>query len=364
MAPFRWGILGTGQVSGSFLLDLKNCSSPATVTVVASRSRSNAERFAAVHDVPIVAASYEEAAASPEVDALYIATPPSAHEAHAMSGLEAGKPVLVEKPFAMDAAAAARIIETAREKQIFCMEGMWTRFLPLIAAVRERLSAGDIGEIRGFRGEFCGPSRPDSAASNFDPARGGGALMHKGVYAVSLARLFLGPIVDVDAMARVGSTGVDEDCALVLRHDTGSISTIRASNRTMGGNDVMIYGTKGLLHINSPIARPPGATLRHFPESSGGGGPEMGRLQRLMAEGFGQRLKQRGDDLIRALRSIRAVRVKRYYRGNGFHYEAEALMRGVAAGAVESDVMPLAESLEIMGVVDKARTTWQGNAGV
>lgn len=363
MAPFRWGLLGAGQVSGTFLLDLKACSLPAVATVVASRTRSHAERFAKQFSVPIVANSFEEAANSPEVDALYIATPPSEHEAHALAGIAAGKPVLVEKPFAMDAQAAERIIKMAGEKHVFCMEGMWTRFLPLIAAVRDRLVAGELGEIRAFYGEFCGASRPDAAASNFDPARGGGTLMHKGVYAVSLARLFLGPIADVEAMARIGGTGVDEDCSLILRHETGAISTVRSSSRTMGRNDVMIYGTKGLLQIKSPIARPPGATLTYFAESLGGGGQEMGRLQRLLAEGLGQGLKQRGDDLIRALRSIRATRVSRLYRGNGFHYEADALMQGVAAGALESELMPLEESLEIMAVVDKARAAWQRKAG-
>jgi predicted dehydrogenase len=261
MAPFRWGILGTGAVSQSFVLGLQACVNPARVTMIASRRRPIAERFAADFSIPQVAASFEDAAASPDVDALYIATPPSVHEAHALAAIAAGKPVLLEKPFAMDAAAAARIIRAARERGVFCMEGMWTRFQPLISAARARIAAGDIGEVRAFRGEFCGASRPDPTVSNFDPARGGGALMHKGVYAVSLARLFLGPVTEVSAMGRVGSTGVDEDCALVLRHEAGSISTIRASNRTTGANDVLIYGTKGLLHLQSPIARPPAARI-------------------------------------------------------------------------------------------------------
>lgn len=362
MAPFRWAILGTGAVSYTFLLGLEACSKPATAAVVASRTRSNAERFAADFGIPVVASSYEEAAASADVDALYIATPPSAHEAHALAGIAAGKPVLIEKPFAMDAAASARIVRAARERQVFCMEGMWTRFQPLIGAVRKRLAAGEIGEIRGFRGEFCGPNRPDASVSNFDPARGGGALMHKGVYAVSLARLFLGPVAEVSATARIGSTGVDEDCALMLTHASGSISTIRASNRTMGSNDVLIYGTKGLLHLMSPIARPTAARITFHAESSGGGGHRsMGKLQRKLAAGLGQGLKQRADFVIRALRSAAGTPVAGYYRGNGFNYEADALMAAVAAGATESELMPLEESLEIMTIVDKARAAWQGS---
>lgn len=361
MALFRWGVLGTSAVSRDFLLGLKACDGRATVSVVASRSRVSAERFAANYGVPVVADSYEAAASSADVDALYIATPPSTHEQYALAGIAAGKPVLLEKPFAADAASAGRIIAAARDKRVFCMEGMWTRFQPLIGAVRTRLLAGDIGEIRAFRGEFCGPNRPDPALSNFDPARGGGALMHKGVYAVSLARLFLGPIEDVTATAWIGETGVDEDCALVLRHKAGPISTVRASNRTSGSNDVMIYGTKGILHINSPICRPPAARITLVPVSTGGGGGGgAGKLGLLLASGLGQGVKQRADDAIRALRAIKARRLASYYTGNGFQYEAEALMRAVAAGAIESDTMPLDESLEIMTVIDKARKSWHG----
>lgn len=363
MSTFRWGILGAGEVSQSFLLGLRACSRPACVVVVASRTRASAERFAADFGVPVVAASYAEAAASPDVDALYIATPPSIHEAHALAGIAAGKPVLIEKPFAMDAAAAARIVQAARDRRVFCMEGMWTRFQPLIGAVRARLAAGEIGEVRAFRGEFCGPNRPDASASNFDPARGGGALMHKGVYAVSLARLFLGPVTEVRATARIGLTGVDEDCALVLTHEAGSISTIRASNRTMGANDVLIYGTKGLLHLKSPIARPTAARITVHPEISGGTGHrKMGMLRRRLAAGLGQGLKQRADFVIRTLRSAAGKPVVSYYRGNGFNHEADALMAAVAAGATESEQMPLAESLEIMAIIDKARAAWQGIA--
>jgi predicted dehydrogenase len=363
MSTFRWGILGAGEVSQSFLLGLRACSRPACVVVVASRTRASAERFAADFGVPVVASSYEEAAASADADALYIATPPSAHEAHALAGIAAGKPVLIEKPFAMDAAAAARIVRAARERRVFCMEGMWTRFQPLIEAVREKLAAGEIGDLRAFRGEFCGPNRPDASVSNFDPARGGGALMHKGVYAVSLARLFLGPVAEVSAMARIGSTGVDEDCALMLTHEAGSISTIRASNRTMGSNDVLIYGTKGLLHVMSPIARPTAARITVHPESSGGGGHRsMGKLQRQLAAGLGQGLKQRANLVIRALRSAAGKPVAGYYRGNGFNYEADALMAAVGAGATESALMPLEETLEIMTIIDKARAAWQGSA--
>ncbi|MCH9733343.1 MAG: Gfo/Idh/MocA family oxidoreductase [Actinomycetia bacterium] len=346
-------------MSRDFVLGLRACRGSASATVVASRNGNNALRFAAELGVPTASADYEAALSASEVDALYIATPPSMHEAHALAGIAAGKPVLVEKPFALDAAAAARIVEAARLKKVFCMEGMWTRFLPLISAVHSRIVAGAIGEVRGFRGEFCGPSRPDPAVSNFDPARGGGALMHKGVYPVSLARLFLGPIESVESTVWIGDSGVDEECALALRHATGAISTVRASNRTAGSNDAMVYGTKGLIHIKSPICRPPVAQIMQFGENSRGAKTaEVSRLERWAGEGRGQGLRQRADYLIRAFRATSGKRITSYYTGNGFQYEAEALMQGVAAGTIESNLMPLEESIDVMKVVDKARAKW------
>jgi predicted dehydrogenase len=355
---FRWGVLGTGPVSRNFLLGLRACAEPAAVTVVVSRNRSNAERFAAELGVAGVADDYQAAAVSPEVDALYIATPPSEHESHALAGISAGKPVLIEKPLAMDATAAARIIEAAREKRVFCMEAMWTRFLPLIGAVQARIAAGELGEIRAFRGDFLAANRPDIAVSLFDPARGGGALMHRGVYAVSLARLFLGPIEDVQSMASVGNTGVDEDCSLVLRHRSGALSTIRASLRTTGANDVTLHGTKGVIQLESPIYRPFAA--RSTPvHADTGEARDGGRLEQLRGSSLAQGLKQRADGLVRTLGRCGGTRFTGHFRGNGFHYEAEALMQAVATGALESEVMPLDESLEIMTVIDRARAAWQ-----
>lgn len=355
--PFRWGLLGVGPVTKSFVLGLRAFGDHAEVTVVASQQRDNAERFARLFSIAS-AASYDEAIADKRVDAFYIATPTSEHKRHALAVIAAGKAVLVEKPFATDAVAAIAIIEAARARGVFCMEGMWTRFQPLIRAVRERIDAGDIGEVRAFRGEFCGAAQPDPRLSEFDPVRGGGALLHKGVYLVSLARLLLGAIEDVQASARIGHTGVDEDCALILRHKSGALSTARASNRSRGANDVLIYGTKGLIHIKSPIVRPPAARIIPFASGSPAS-LEAGRFERLVESGWGQTLKQLLDPAIRAVRSTQGRSVIHRYRGNGFYHEAAAVMEGVAKGATESEVLPLDETLEVIRVLDRARAMFR-----
>ena len=148
-ARFRWAILGTGGVSRKF--------------AAASRTPENDDRFA--RETGAEAMDYEQAAACRDAAAVYVATPPSLHEAHACAARAADKPVLVEKPFALDAAAAARIRDAARGAGVFCMEAMWTRFLPLMDSVRDEIAAGRLGPLRGFVGGFTGNAAPDPAES-------------------------------------------------------------------------------------------------------------------------------------------------------------------------------------------------------
>ncbi len=353
--PVTWAILGTGAVSESFVQGLPPRT--ARVAVVASRRGDRAAGFAERHGAR--AASYEEAAADPEVQAVYVATPPSEHERHALLAIAAGKAVLIEKPFALDAAAASRIAAAARDAGVFCMEAMWTRFQPLIRQVRQRVEAGEIGEPRQLHGAFCGANVPDPDTSLFDPARGGGALMHRGIYPLSLARHFLGPVEGLQASARIGATGVDEDCALVLRHASGALSTLQASLVSNGPNDLVIQGTRGTIRIAAPIHRPPSARLYHAAPRTGGTGGAAGGLRGHPAA---HALWQRLGPTVRALRPG-GRRLSAPYAGNGYGHEAQALMDALAAGtggtgAGESAVMPLSESVEIMDLVDRARAQW------
>ncbi len=131
-APFRWAILGTGAVARKFVLGLGQSSVAGQAAIVASRNRANAARTAAELGIPAVADSYEEAIGSGGIDAVYVATPPSLHRNHALAAIAAGRPVLVEKPFAVTGSEAEEIARAARAAGVFCMEGMWTRFLPLL----------------------------------------------------------------------------------------------------------------------------------------------------------------------------------------------------------------------------------------
>ena len=145
--PLRWGVIGTGGIAARFTEDLVG-SADGRVVAVGSRTAEGAERFGASFDVERRHAGYERLVADPDVDAVYVATPHPGHLAAALLAIEAGKAVLVEKPFTMDAGQAREVVQAARAAGVFCMEAMWTRFLPHIVRLRELLAAGAIGEVR------------------------------------------------------------------------------------------------------------------------------------------------------------------------------------------------------------------------
>ena len=353
----NWAILGTGVVSRKFVAGLRQMPGLGTVTVAASRRLENAQAFAKALAIPTAVDDYRAAVSRTDVDLVYIATPPSEHEAHALMAIAAGKAVLIEKPFALDGAAARRIAEAARTAGVFCMEAMWTRFLPLTAEVRSLIASGALGELRALQGSFMISNAPDPDASLFGPARGGGALMHRGVYPLSLARLFLGPVENVTAHGRLGSTGVDEDCTLVLGHAGGAISTLTASLRAPGPNDLTIAGTKGRIAIEAPIYRPFRARLTPVtPRGNAGGG---GRFEALKEGVAAQRLLQILPGGLRGLLSRGGRTIRRPYHGNGYGHEAAEVIRCLGAGLTESPLMPLQDSIEIMDVIDAARAAFR-----
>ncbi|MDQ1255520.1 MAG: hypothetical protein QG656_112, partial [Candidatus Hydrogenedentes bacterium] len=187
----RWGILGTGTVARAFAQDLRFAKG-AELAAVGSRRQETADRFGDSFGIPFRHASYEALANDPSVDVVYIATPNSLHKEHTLLCLDAGKAVLCEKPFALNAAEARAMVTAARERGLFLMEAMWTRFIPLTVHLRELLAENALGEIRmltadfGFRGDF----EPEGILWN--RAYGGGSLLDVGVYPVSFASMLFG----------------------------------------------------------------------------------------------------------------------------------------------------------------------------
>ena len=358
-----WAILGTGAVAAKFALDLGQAGG--RVAAVGSRDPDRARAFLArlparLQTPDARVGSAADAVQAPGVQAVYIATPPSLHEAQAQLAFAAGRAVLIEKPIAPDAPTARRIAEAAALAGVFCMEALWTRFLPMTRQISGLLDRQALGEIRAFQADFMGSDRPDPGLSLFDPALGGGALLHRGIYPLSLALLFLGPVQALAATGRLGSTGVEEEAVIVLTHRSGAISTLRSSLRGGGANGMTLSGTEASLVVEGPVFRPFRAqVLRHGQRQGGMAGGMEGQpsrgwresgpaqaLNRLLTAGpVAELLAGRpGGGLWRAPPL-----------GNGYGHQAAEVARALAAAERQSSLLPLADSIEALRLTDQAR---------
>jgi dihydrodiol dehydrogenase / D-xylose 1-dehydrogenase (NADP) len=315
----RWGILGPGRISRKFAAGLREAEG-AELTAVGSRSRERAECFAAEFGVPTAHGSYTDLALDPGVDAVYIGTPHPFHEEHAILCLERGKHVLCEKPFALNAVQGERMIRAARSADRLLMEAMWTRFLPVMERVRELVAGGRLGDVRLVTADFGFRAPFDPSNRLFDPALGGGALLDLGIYPLTLAFMLLGKPVKVRSAARLGETGVDEECSVMLAHEGGRTSVFTAATRLATPGHAFIHGTEAWIHVHAP----------------------WHASQRLTIRGPGD--AEEPVDLP--------------YRGGGTTHEAEAFMDLVRAGRRDSEIMPLEETLRILRTMDEIRRQW------
>lgn len=351
MTQFRWGIFGTGAISAKFVAGLA-AAQGASAAFVASRSREKAERFAAALGIPRAIQGYAEAASQGGVDAIYIATPPSEHAAHALMCIEAGIPVLIEKPMAFTAADAIRISEAARTRSVFAMEAMWTRFLPAAQAMREKVQQRAVGDVRWVTGNFGTSQIPEPANGMFNPALGGGAVAHLGAYALSLGQWLFGTPTLVQAIGTLGPSGVDEDAAFQLLYGNGVIGSFFVSLRAWAPDDFQVLGTEGMLGVRGSIVRPYGLYLsRQSPR--GYEEAQFGWKARLRQHGLVHDIAQRTG---RSSRS-RGTLLNYRYAGNGYHYEADEVRACVARGAIESKTMPLDDSIAVAATAEAIRNT-------
>jgi predicted dehydrogenase len=353
---FRWGIFGTGAISAKFVAGLATARD-AEAAFIASRTLAKAQNFAAGMKIARAIEGYAKAVAEGGVDAIYIATPPSEHLAHALMCIEAGIPVLVEKPFATSADEASRIAAAARAKSVFAMEAMWTRFLPAAQALRDRIEARSIGEVRIVSGSFGTSQVPDAANGMFNPALGGGALAHLGAYPLSLAQWLFGTPTFVQATGTIGPSGVDEDAAFQLRYPQGVIGSFFVSIRAWAPDDFNVLGSDGMIGVRGSVVRPFGLnvsneTPRPFESAQFGlkGKLRQHPLVHTIAQRTGRSSRSRGTPL------------DFHYAGNGYHYEADEVRACVEGGALESAVMPLSDSIAVAATTDTIRQSIRAQA--
>jgi len=318
MDQIRWGILSTGRIAGRLAETLRTLEG-AELLAVGSRSQASAEAFGERYGIPRRYGSYQELVADPDLDVIYVASPHSHHYAHTLLALEAGKHALVEKSFAHNAAEARRMIEKARGKKLFLMEAMWTRFLPHMVRLRELLQEGVIGEVRLIQASmgFRAPVAPESRLLN--PELAGGALLDVGVYPVSFTSMVWGKPERLDSQVYLGPTGVDLQETLLLGYPDGRLATLVSSLHTPTHVAAYLYGTEGYIEIPSPWYRARSLVLH-----------KNGHAETLECP----------------------------YEGHGDGFQALETMRCIRAGKLESAVMPLGETLEIMQTLDAFRQGW------
>jgi predicted dehydrogenase len=312
----RWGIAGTGVIADAFARDLALLGD-AELVAVGSRSQESANRFAGVHSAAHRHVGYDALAADPDVDAIYVAVPHTGHEEVTLTAIAAGKAVLCEKPFAINAAQAERMVAAARTAGVFLMEAMWVRFLPHQVALRELIAGGRIGEVRSLvvdRGEVLSA---DPAHRALSPALGGGALLDLGVYPVSFASMLLGTPDRIAALATPAVTGVDAQTSAVFGYASGAQALVTTALDARTANTASITGTKGRIDIvDWADGRVP--------------------LRLTLLDGTTQTL-----DFPR--------------EGKGLRFQAAEVGRCLRAGQTQSAVLPLDETLSIMRTMDSIR---------
>ena len=310
---FRWGIIATGAISNKFATDLANLHD-AVPYAVGSRSQASADAFAKKYGMEKAYEGYDALIADPNVDAIYIGTPHPFHKENTISCLEGGKPVLCEKPFAINSADTIEMVSKARELGVFLMEAMWSRFLPVQVQVQKWLKTGAIGKPLdlhcdfGFRGNF------DPKSRLFNPEMGGGALLDVGIYTISYASMVFGRQPEsIKADAFISELGVDEQNAEIFTYPDGEQAVLSSGIRVSTEHRVRISGTEGSIMVPN---------FWHATEAT-------------LTKSDGTTEKVVGQ--------------------SGYQFEADEVAQCVRAGKLESERMPLDETVEIMRTLDSVR---------
>ncbi|MFC6093240.1 Gfo/Idh/MocA family protein [Saccharothrix lopnurensis] len=305
----RWGVVATGGIADVVTGDLRLLPD-VDVLAVSSRALPKAEEFAAKHGIARPYGDYRDLLADPDVDVVYVATPHVQHHEVTRAALEAGKHVLCEKPATLTPAALRDVVDLARERGLFLMEAIWTRFNPLIVELGELVRAGVIGEVRSVRADFGFPLPHDPAHRLWNRELGGGSLFDLGIYPVSFAHLLLG---EPDVVHAHGSLvgGVDAEIGVLLGYEGGAHALVGSSLRSPLKDGAVVYGTEGLVELPEALYNP----------------------SRMIVNGVERRHEQEGAGYVPQLREV---------------------VRRVRAGETESPSMTLDESLAIMRTLTRA----------
>ncbi len=314
MKKLKVGVLGLGSIFHRVMTDFpnaKNCE----LYAVAARDSERAKAEAVKYGAAKAYGSYEELVNDPEVDMVYVATPHRFHKEHTLMSLQHGKHVLCEKPFAMNAKEAEEMIACAREKGLFLMEAMWTRFLPTMRALVERIEAGEFGRVLHIAGDFAYAAYPEGYNPDgrlFSSELGGGALMDVGPYVLSVGAMLLGAeVTGVQCSALHAPTGVDKRTVLQLQYPDEATAQYMVAVDVQTPNNMTLFAEKAIVE------------LPYF-----WGGNEI---------------RINGETVLFPRET------------EGHHHEFDAAALDIFAGRTENAIMPLDETLQLMRLLDEIR---------
>jgi predicted dehydrogenase len=316
--PLKWGIVAPGGIANKFADAVRDFTA-GTVVAVGSRDAGRAADFAEGHGIPRSYGSYADLVADDEVEAVYVASPHSGHQEHALLAINAGKHVLIEKALARNSSEVEDIFAAAQQHRVFAMEAMWTRHLPHMAEVRRRVADGAIGEIVTLAADHGQALDLPNDHRLKSPELAGGALLDLGVYPIAFCVDLLGAPVEVKALGRLTDTGVDGHVSLVLDYGGKTLAVLDTTLWTKTPTTAVVSGTEGSIEIDGDFYAPNRTRLRKADRS------------RTVVEEWGGPID------------------------NGFQFEAAEVARCVADGKQESARMTWASSRAVIGVLDEAR---------
>jgi predicted dehydrogenase len=313
----RWGFLGTGWIADVVAKDLAAIGR--SVAAVGSRNLSTAQAFAQTHSVASSFGSYEELCASPDVDAIYVATPNPFHLEHAKLAFAHGKHVLLEKPAALNQKQVREIQGAAKAANRFLMEAMWSRFVPSQLSVKAAVASGEIGDPVMVSAEYSENKLPaENHERMWSRDLGGGTLLDLGIYPLAFIENFVGIPTEVETFGSVAPQGLDQRLVSILKFEGGELAQLATSMTGAGSGTASIIGTKGRIEIGFPI--------------------------------YGQFEYQVFDLDRNLLRSYQEPIV-----GTGRQFQFLAAEQVIAAGKTEHEAMSWATSLALAGVMDQMR---------
>jgi len=312
---FSWGILGPGGIAQAFAKDLALLQGH-TIAAVGSRSLQNAQKFVATFG-GTANGSYEELVADPSIDAIYVATPHPAHHDNVILALNAGKPVLCEKPFSVNAHEAQAMIDAAARNGVALMEAMWARFLPHYAKVREIVDSGVLGPILSIHADHGQRLADQGIARLIEPALAGGALLDLGIYPVSFAHMILGTPAQITSTAVMTDRGVDAQTSMIFTYQEGAQAVLTTTMIEQTPCRAVVAGLNGWLEIDRTFYNP--AAMRVV------------------------------------LNDGTTTEYPNTYKGHGLREQAEVFKQLVRSGKLESEILTWKATVEIMTTLDTVR---------